>query len=540
MAMLRRASIRTQLLGLTLAVALPLTALQTWIVYREAREDARQAHQQVFHLAEVTASETAKFLAQTRNITRGLAARAAVSALDPARCDPILQDFLKLSPRFANAFTLDAEGRLVCSAVRLAAGRPDRVDPVYFLRRLRETGEFTIGSPAQGFITGRWVVTAAHPLRDAEGRISGAVGLAIDLLTLPVLPTLSGLPDKSSAGIVAADGTVIARSLEPGRFIGTKTGAASTPRRAKTGTAEVTGIDGIARVQGFAPVAGSDWVAVASVPADAVYAPVYARAAQSAGLLNGVRVFANLIDLRSSTLAAHGKRVAEQARSLAVRMGMGPADTQHVALAGLLHDLGRLALADSALVAPVSALGGAQREEHTRHPARGADLLGILASTQAAGEIVRAHHERFDGSGYPHGLRGADIPLGARILAVADDYDEAVCGMLMQSPLTSAKALRYLEAGRGKRYEPAIVDAFVAAHGGARPEEARRELDLRPAQLEPGMVVARDIVAPGGKLLLVSGYTLDHELIEGLRNFETTAGCSVRVWVRVAGVTGWS
>ena len=84
--MIRRVSIRTQLLGLTLAVALPLAGLQAWNIYAESGEDLRQTRQQVLYLAQVTASDTVRFLSQAHNILKGLATRADVRALDPTRC----------------------------------------------------------------------------------------------------------------------------------------------------------------------------------------------------------------------------------------------------------------------------------------------------------------------------------------------------------------------------------------------------------------------------------------------------------------------
>jgi response regulator RpfG family c-di-GMP phosphodiesterase len=258
-----------------------------------------------------------------------------------------------------------------------------------------------------------------------------------------------------------------------------------------------------------------------------------ARAALHRSLLNSVRVYASFLELRAPAIAAHCKRVAERVRTLAQKMSLASAAVQDAVIAALLHDIGRVSLPDEALAAPAQSLTGAARDEHARHPARGAELLAILETTQGAAETVRAHHERFDGSGFPAGLRGSEIPLAARILAVADDFDEAVAGLLMRPALAPANALRWLQEGRGRRYDPAVLDAFAALFGEPA-DQAPKELVLRPAQLEPGMVLARDIVAPGGKLLLVSDYALDAELIDGLVNYERSIGSAIRVTVRLA------
>ncbi|MFY9316320.1 MAG: HD domain-containing phosphohydrolase [Burkholderiales bacterium] len=257
------------------------------------------------------------------------------------------------------------------------------------------------------------------------------------------------------------------------------------------------------------------------------------RAAMHRGLLNSVRVFAGFIDLRHGPLAAHGKRVAERARALAQQLGQNAAQAQDIAIAALVHDLGMLSLSDNALATPARALAGAELEDYLKHPARGADLLAAVDPLRGAAELIRAHHERFDGGGFPKGSRGSEICIGARILAVADDYDELVAGMQMRTPMPPANAMAYLLEGRGRRYDPVVVDAYVALYGGAQAAAPPREVVLRCAQLEPGMVLARDIVAPDGKLLLAGDYALDAELIDGLIKHERAGGAPLQVTVRV-------
>jgi PAS domain S-box-containing protein len=272
MASLLTTSIRARLVALAILAAAPMAALHAWTVYADARREAQWAHEKVLHLAETTAAETARFIGQGRNILAGLAKRPAILALDPARCDPILADFLGLAPRFANVLTLNAGGDLVCSGVPRAAGRPARVDPKYYLRRALESGNFTVGTPAKGFITGRWVVTLAQPLREA----GGVVAVSIDLQSFPVLPGLKGLSPDATVAIVGGDGTILAHSKEAGRLVGTSDPGHPATRSlfaTRAGTTEEAGFDGRLRVRGHAPVAGTDWVAVASLPSSEVFAP---------------------------------------------------------------------------------------------------------------------------------------------------------------------------------------------------------------------------------------------------------------------------
>src|SRR5262245_584104 len=296
--MLKSWSIRKQLLGLALAVGLPLALLGVVNLYFAAEADARFARARVLQLAELTTSDTARFLGQAHNVLHGLAARPGVRALDPAHCDPLLKDLLGLSPRFANVVTMKIDGEVICSAAPFK--RPLYMDRDRFLKLLRGPGELTIGTLTPGTVTGKWAIPVGLPLLDGEGRVLGAIGLAIDLVAFPVLPSVDVLPELSVTGLVSADGTVLARSREAARFVGTQVSTDRPALRERSGSAEVVGIDGITRIQGFAPVPGTDWIAIAAMPADTVYADTRARAWQSALVAGAILLAATLLALRLS------------------------------------------------------------------------------------------------------------------------------------------------------------------------------------------------------------------------------------------------
>ena len=295
-----RVSIRAHLFRVVLATVLPLAGLTAWNLYVTAEADTQRAREQVLHLAEATASDTARFLGYARDILNGLAARDAVRALDPARCDAIQKDLLLLTPYFANVVTMAMDGTVICSAVptnRSARGNPDR-----FLKRLRGPDELTIGLAAPGVVTGKWVLPVGRPLLNARGDVAGAVVLPLDLIRLPLLPSVKGLSPNTVVGLVAGDGTVLARSLDPQKFVGMKVGPERTALRENSGTAEVTGVDGVPRLQGFVPVPGTDWVAVASLPAKQVLAGVKGRAA--AGALVAIAIVAAVVLLAMNSSRA--------------------------------------------------------------------------------------------------------------------------------------------------------------------------------------------------------------------------------------------
>lgn len=258
------------------------------------------------------------------------------------------------------------------------------------------------------------------------------------------------------------------------------------------------------------------------------------RATLHRGMLNSVRGFAGVIELRRSVLAAHCRRVAERSRATAQALGMSGPDLQNLTIAALVHDIGMLSLSDAALATPERALAGTDLVEYAKHPAHGADLLATMEPLRDAADLVRAHHERFDGAGFP-GQRAADkIPLGARILAVADDFDALINGLMTRMPMHEEDALAHLRIGSGKRYDPRVVEAYCSLYDPSRSAPAPRpERVLRCAELEPGMVLARDIISPDGKLLLAGDYALDAELIDGLVKFERASGSSLQIGVRL-------
>jgi PAS domain S-box-containing protein len=353
----RRASIRAHLVRLVLAVALPLAALAAWVLFTSARNDLRQAREQVFHLAQVTASRTADFLGQAHNILNGFAARPAMRALDASRCDPLLKDFVALAPRFANAVTVDARGSVACSAAPLPGGGPIVADPGEF-RKIRDTGRLSVGKPLRGPITGRWLVPLAVPLRDAQGEASGAVALMVDLLTFTILPSLDGLPQGTVAGIIDGEGTVLARAREAEKFVGSNQIDQPGVRhvlREKRGAIEAVGIDGIERILGFTPVPGTDWIAVASVPRSAVYSGIHARIAATA--FAGIAVLAAALwlafrwsrQIQEPVAALAGAAEAIAAGNLAARAPVGGVSEIADVAMRLNHMLDALGQAQTAL-----------------------------------------------------------------------------------------------------------------------------------------------------------------------------------------------
>lgn len=247
--------------------------------------------------------------------------------------------------------------------------------------------------------------------------------------------------------------------------------------------------------------------------------------------LTSIRVFSNLIELREGLISGHSRRVADLGRKLANRLGFAPAEAQDVMVAGLLHDIGKIGLPDELLAKPVSHMSGDELGVLRKHPVTGQAALMGLENLRRAGTFIRGHHERWDGQGYPDRLSGLAIPYGARVLAVANDFDGLQIGTLSPRKLKAEEAVTFIQQNRGKRYCPQVVDALIAELGAADTAAAIGN-EHSPSSLKPGMVLARDLVTRDGVMLLAADFVLDDNLIRQLRELEASEGIRLAIAIR--------
>lgn len=253
------------------------------------------------------------------------------------------------------------------------------------------------------------------------------------------------------------------------------------------------------------------------------------------GFMASIRAFSNLIEMRGGgALAGQAKLVGENARKLAQRLKVQESEIQDLVFATLLKDLGKVSLPDELLAKPLSTLEDREMALMTKHPIRGEAALMSLEQLEGAAKIIRHQHEQFDGGGYPDRLSGFEIPLGARILAVANDYESLQMGMLQPRRFSHAEAIAYLMVNRGKRYDPTVVDEFIGLLNAAPLQQDETVQKLHISQIHAGMTVARDLFAQDGILLLMRGRVLDERLIDMLRSYEKSMGDSLSVYIRVA------
>ncbi len=169
----------------------------------------------------------------------------------------------------------------------------------------------------------------------------------------------------------------------------------------------------------------------------------------------------------------HSKATAEWARRLATAMGCDAETTEFVELCALLHDIGKISTPDGVLLKE-GPLTASEWDVMRDHAAAGSRILHQIPSLQRCSVVVRAHHERYDGGGYPDGLTGTSIPFEARVVAVADAFHAMISERPYRRPIPPRQALQILQEGRGSQWDPEVVDAMIGMFS-RRPLTAAQE-----------------------------------------------------------------
>jgi HD-GYP domain-containing protein (c-di-GMP phosphodiesterase class II) len=188
-----------------------------------------------------------------------------------------------------------------------------------------------------------------------------------------------------------------------------------------------------------------------------------------------IRALSNAVEARDAYTGKHAERVAAYGMELARACGLELEDTPGLEFGFLLHDIGKVAVSDRILFKPQQ-LNDAERAQMARHPVIGAEIIGHITFLGEAAAVVRSHHERWDGTGYPDGLAGEEIPFAARVFAVADTFDALTSDRPYRpaSPLSVAREM--INAESGSHFDPQVVEAFEGI-SDERFEQLRAEIE---------------------------------------------------------------
>jgi putative nucleotidyltransferase with HDIG domain len=261
-------------------------------------------------------------------------------------------------------------------------------------------------------------------------------------------------------------------------------------------------------------------------------------------LYNTVRALTALLNVNTPHLAEHSRRVSQIARQIAISLELPQADVDDVEVAALLHDVAKIGYPRKLLDNRTNLWHSEDTERYRQHPVEGQQTIQFISRLGRVGDFIRAHHERYDGQGFPDGLAEGAIPLGGRIIAVANAYDrivhladnaqrrvkEYLLGVKGQTgrpadELRREAALFYLKQQAFTQFDPDIVKCFLRlAEGGAPALEAVREISL--SELRPGMRLARDLHSTTGSFLFCHGTVISAAHIVKLKFIRAKKLCT--------------
>ena len=201
--------------------------------------------------------------------------------------------------------------------------------------------------------------------------------------------------------------------------------------------------------------------------------------------LEAVEALNAIVDAKDAYTAGHSQRVQRIALAIAGELGLEAKRLDALRFGSLFHDIGKLRVPDAVLTKPAS-LTVHEFAIVKRHPADGADIVGHLSRLRESVAIIRHHHERWDGAGYPDGLAGDEIPLEAAVAGLADAWDAMTTDRPYKRALSRQEALAQVREGRGSQFHPEVVDAFLRALKRRPAEFAPNEPVVVPAQALAG------------------------------------------------------
>jgi response regulator RpfG family c-di-GMP phosphodiesterase len=234
-----------------------------------------------------------------------------------------------------------------------------------------------------------------------------------------------------------------------------------------------------------------------------------------------ITAFSSLVELQGGKRHRHASNVAELSVSVAREIGMSGDELETLRIAALLHDIGEIGISEKVLATPRDAMSIEDYRRYQQHPLRGQMMIDEIEDLRPVGVLIRHHHENYDGSGFPDGLAGEDIPLGARIIAYADQIDKITqtcsSGLAEQALAKTAHLV-------GKHLDPALAPAFKRLtkyiYFSKTNASDLVEVELNPKELTVGMQLSRDVCSGSGILLLKRGTTLDENKVIAIqRNY---------------------
>lgn len=310
------------------------------------------------------------------------------------------------------------------------------------------------------------VISAATRSMDTAGRWGGEEFVV-------VLPETSSEEAQEVAERIRKAVSFHAFEISGGLHLTCSIGIASYPEHALDQDALISAAD---QAMYGAKRLGRNQVRVVN---DAAVAALLSEQATEGGreetaLRGTVEALVTLVEERDASLGHHSQQVGDLTRQLALALGMSPEEAENLALAALLHDIGKIAISDAILQKP-GPLTEEEWDQMKRHSIVGAEVISHIPSLRPLVPVIRAHHERWNGSGYPDGLKAGQIPFSARVIAVTDAYTVMITDRPYQRASTQEVALAELRRCAGTQFDPQVVETLVRLLESA-PRTQKREV----------------------------------------------------------------
>ena len=250
----------------------------------------------------------------------------------------------------------------------------------------------------------------------------------------------------------------------------------------------------------------------------------------TANHIQTIRMFSRMMEVVDDELGGHCRRTADLAVKLAgLHPGVGDAETPIIETAALLHDIGMVGIPKSILNKRRTEMVENERQLYQSHAAMGARIIGEIAIMKPAALLVRMHHEQYNGKGFPDGLTGDEIPVGAQLISAASIYDN----MIHKGKIALDSIAERLQRIRGYQLSPQVMALLLEInvaqqHALARKMAVERELD----DLTAGMVIAANVRMKTGAFVMAADTELDDYSIDKLKHFNNIGAISNKVLIR--------
>ena len=230
-----------------------------------------------------------------------------------------------------------------------------------------------------------------------------------------------------------------------------------------------------------------------------------------------LRSLSSLIELRNGSMRNHSNNVAILSTAIAEEIGLTAPEIERISTASQLHDIGMIGAPDIVLLKNVGELSPDEMTEYVKHPVRGQAAIDCIEDFRGPGILIRHHHEWYNGRGFPDGLKGDNIPMGARIIAIADRFERILHDEMqdIDSALAKVKSMLATQFD-ATLYTPLEKTARELFRSIDRDTDSI-EVELQTKDLAPGMVISRDLITGTGLLLLRKGTVLSDKNIETLK-----------------------